>query len=115
MSAISHTTELGAPQPRIGRSSVKLGVAALAAALVVASAWLWHSGAERRAIQKLQPDERRALYERTLGTLRAPCGIENHSEGLEAYCREQSEFIVQFPECDSACAALARQHLTPTR
>jgi hypothetical protein len=73
-------------------------------------------GDERAAIGELPAQERRALYERTLRTLASSCAPIKQRQGLADHCREQAEFIVQFPECDGACRALAEPHQRkPTR
>lgn len=100
------------PMSKRGRAVVTAIVVALAVALF----WFWNRGPEQRALRHLPEGERRALYERTLRTLKSPCDNEQRTEGLERFCSEQAEFILEFPECDQACAALARRHLsTPSR
>lgn len=93
--------------------------AALVVFLMVAAGalfWIWSPGPESRAIRDLPEPERHVLYERTLATLHSPCDPAHGSDGLKDYCREQAEFIVQFPECDVACASLARRYLaSPAR
>jgi hypothetical protein len=77
---------------------------------------VWNRTAEERAIRHLPAEERRALYDRTLRTLQDPCGAGKPTNGLEAFCREQAEFVLQLPECDATCTVLARRHLTtPSR
>jgi hypothetical protein len=86
--------------------------AAVLTVLLLVGAWIWTHGAERRAVRNLPLEERGALYHTTLGTLRGPCGASQPSDGLDAFCRKQAEFIVEFPECDGTCMALARAHLS---
>ena len=81
---------------------------ALATALLALS--ISRGNAERRAVGRLPELERRALYGRTMQTLGSTCEEANRRSGLEKYCREQAEFVVEFPECDAACSALARRH-----
>ena len=59
-----------------------------------------------RELSELPEPERRALYERTLETLRSSCAQAPGPE-LAEYCRQQAEFIKRFPECDNECRALA--------
>lgn len=49
---------------------------------------------------------RRALYERTLETLRTSC---MHAPGREVSddCPQQADFIKRFPECDCEWGSLA--------
>jgi hypothetical protein len=63
---------------------------------------------ERATIEQLPAGERQALYERTLQTLSTTCS--EPVAGLDKFCREQADFIVQFPECDNACVAMAQRH-----
>lgn len=86
--------------------AIKVTAAALAVLLLV-GAWMWAHGAERRAVRSLPLEERSALYQTTLGVLRGAC-YAGRSDGLDAFCRKQAEFIVEFPECDAACMAFAR-------
>jgi cytochrome b pre-mRNA-processing protein 3 len=81
-----------------------LFVAALAAALV------WSLGAEDRAIARMDPIQRRAVYERALGEVQVLCGTSPATDPLEKRCAEQLQFIVKFPECDATCQEIARSH-----
>ena len=68
------------------------------------------------AVRRLPEAERRALYARTLRTLEASCAPTERSPGLDDYCREQAEFLLNFPECDVACRALSLKYSgLPTR
>ena len=89
----------------------------IAAALAIVAGvlvflFLWYSSqmVEPSAIRELPEADRRALFERTLRTLATSCDPEAHPEGLARFCREQAEFVVQFPECDEACRKLAKPH-----
>ena len=91
--------------------SPSLRYIALAAGVVLllALAWVWRYGAERRAIRSLDGQARHALYERTLQTLRDPCASSARPHALDDFCAGQAEFILEFPECDKACQALAAE------
>ena len=78
--------------------------------LVLAVALLWRTGAERRAIEGMAPAERRAVYEQAFGELQRLCGSGPRDDALERRCREQIRFVLQFPECDATCQAIARRH-----
>ncbi len=58
--------------------------------------------AERRAIEKMEPQARAALYQETWKSFRTLCQ-EQASLALASRCREQAQFIQSFPECDEAC------------
>lgn len=79
--------------------------AALVVTVLAVSTVLWLHGpdAETKAIGALSADERRTLYERTLRTLETTCDRTHRPRGLDDYCREQAEFVVKFPECDTGC------------
>jgi len=102
----------GIQRPLSGRRLIVASIVAVIAAFAALGIWFWNSGAERRAIGRLPPGERSALYERTLRTLQSPCGPEKRSSGFDDFCRDQAAFILQFHECDDACAVLARAHLS---
>jgi hypothetical protein len=68
-----------------------------------------------RELNHLPEGERRALYQRTLETLRSTCANTSGST-LKDYCREQAEFISAFPDCVDACRSLVLQlTMTATR
>jgi hypothetical protein len=84
--------------------------------LVVVSLFLFGADTERRAVRRLPEGERRALFERTLRTLETSCARAKRSRGLDDYCREQAEFLLNFPECDAACRAVSLEFSgLPTR
>src|SRR5512145_1844318 len=61
-----------------------------------------------RELRALPAADRRALYQRTLETLRSAC---MHVTGpqLSDYCCDQAEFVKRFPECDPTCRELAER------
>jgi hypothetical protein len=99
--------------------SLQRGAYAALALLAVAAVfvfWSWRNTLEQDAIRRLPEPDRRALYQRTLETLTASCERGTRPSGLEAFCQQQAEFILQFPECDTSCQSLARQQRgTPSR
>jgi hypothetical protein len=103
-----------APSQKSRRIAVSVAIAA--AVISVLALWTADHRAERGAIEQLPAQDRRALYERTLHTLRSSCDPRTLPDGLGDFCREQAEFVTQFPECDAACRALAKAHESkPTR
>src|SRR5689334_17516104 len=93
-----------------------LSIAGCLVVLVLFALWYATAPSERAAIESLSTDDRRALYERTLKTVRTTCNPETMLAGLAAFCVEQAELLVKFPECDAACDELAKPHLAqPTR
>lgn len=97
---------------RSGNGKAKYFVAAfIVAGLIMAVVLIWSQTAEQRAIRHLPASERKALYERTLSTLRSPCSSSQRSNGLADFCRDQARFVLEFPECDTPCNVLAKQYL----
>jgi hypothetical protein len=89
---------------------------ALLLVLALAVAFVWNLGAERRAIEGLDPVQRRAVYEQVFGEVQRLCGAGPRDDALEKRCVEQVQFISQFPECDARCQELARSHMPrPTK
>ncbi|HET8722615.1 MAG TPA: hypothetical protein VFM53_00325 [Anaeromyxobacteraceae bacterium] len=92
-----------------GRQIAGWIIAALVA-LVFAVALLKSQGAEGRAIERMDPAERRAVYANAYGELVRLCGVGPRDDALEARCQEQIRFVTQFPECDAQCQAIAARH-----
>jgi hypothetical protein len=79
---------------------------------------LWSGGltGERRAIVRMDPVERRALYDETHRNAVALCSQARSEDALRDRCVESASFLLEFPECDEACHAFARAHERgPTR
>jgi hypothetical protein len=95
------------------RAHVTLALLLMGAMLLL---WTWRHQRELDAIEQLAKPERRDLYERTLQTLTSSCGRGTRPSGLDEFCRQQAEFILQFSECDASCQSLSRQQRgTPAR
>lgn len=77
------------------------------ASLVVAS--IQHAVRERKALLRLDPVDRRALYETTERQAIAVCRRAEADEALRARCEEAVGFSLEFPECDAACRDLGRR------
>ncbi len=67
-----------------------------------------------REISNLPDPGRRALYDRTLETLRTSCA-EARGPEMADYCRDQADFIKHFSECDSECRDLAARFAPRSR
>jgi hypothetical protein len=65
---------------------------------------------EWEAIRKLPLDVQASTYQRAIADLRLVC--DRHREGLELFCHTQAQWVLKFPECDSACSALTSRVLT---
>ena len=100
---------------RSAKHRVAVALAATVIAVAAGALWYVNETAELHAISELPAAERRALYERTLHTLKTSCAAKTKPSGLDEFCHEQAEFIVQFRECDRACWTVANLHRGPTR
>jgi hypothetical protein len=94
-------------------SLLRAGIRAALPVLVVGSLlayWIWNEGEQRKALRELPAADRQPLFERTRQNLQSVCrgARVQRPAGLAGYCREQAEFILQFPECDAECSNLAR-------
>lgn len=81
-------------------------VGALTGVTLVIVALLVHRPNLDRDLMGLPEADRRALFERTLTTLKTTCAYPRGPD-LSDYCREQAAFIVHFRECDGTCRDLA--------
>jgi hypothetical protein len=90
----------------------------LAGTLVVgalAALFVYRQTESEREVRNMPAAERRALYQRTLGTLKGTC-LSDMGPTMKDYCREQAEFIELFSECDASCRTLVMQlTAVPTR
>jgi hypothetical protein len=105
-------TTTGSSLPASTRTNRQIAWRVLAALLVaaLAIAFFWSTGAERRAIGRMDPVERAAVYQQAFGELQRLCGSGPRDDALEKRCVEQIQFISQFPECDAPCQEIARSH-----
>lgn len=106
MSATTSTTNAKRPS----RKQVAGWVIAALVGLVLALALVRGQSAESRAISRMDPAERRAVYENAYGELVRLCGGGPRDDALEARCQEQVRFVTQFPECDARCQEIAARH-----
>jgi hypothetical protein len=54
------------------------------------------------------------MYQRTLANVRATCSPP--APAVESHCRDLAALLLDFPECDADCVALARRiRNEPTR
>ena len=98
----------GHPGRRLERSAWAVALL-IALGAAVAFIW-WSSGAERRALEGMDPVQRRAVYEEAFGEFERLCGAGPRYDALEKRCVEESHYLIQFPECDARCQGIARSH-----
>lgn len=94
-----------------------IGLTLFIAALALVVVW-WSAGAEaeRRALLRMRPEDRRALYQETTRNADAVCAQAHAERALRDRCIDAAAFLRLFPECDDACMAFARSHQQgPTR
>jgi hypothetical protein len=95
--------------PNVVRLLVVIGLVAAALGLLLHL----RSSSPGLALRDLPEPERRVLFRQELESFRTLCGDGPRRDALEGRCREKALFLVQFPECDESCEALARGHLAP--
>jgi type II secretory pathway component PulM len=109
--ALVHSSRPQHEPAQAARRQRILGAVAVAALVLVALFGLiWRSFSEQTAIHKLPREERQALLERTLENLATVCGAP--TDGLRDWCRGQAELVLEIPECNSGCKALAALQLS---
>jgi hypothetical protein len=81
----------------------RLWLAVSVVALASLGAWVWHIRTQWQEANQ----HRGEMYQRTLETVRSVC--VNPKPGVESYCRDQALLLLEFPECDPECVALARK------
>jgi len=90
------------------------GLAALVGVLALFGVARFYQADADREVRELPEPESRALYERTLETLRTSC-MHVTGPNLSEYCRQQADIIRRFPQCDRACRETADQFVQPAR
>jgi cytochrome b pre-mRNA-processing protein 3 len=88
--------------PAVAGALTRLTVAALLVLGLVV--WVWHLGAERRAIEAMPAEARAVLFADTLRVFRATCAPPQ--EGLLEHCQHQAAFLTNFTECQDDCRSL---------
>lgn len=83
------------------------GLAAVVALAAVLTTWGWLDNAERRAIQRVPPPDRVALFTDAKATMDSLCARAAIDPALRGRCAASAELLLAFPECDPACRAEA--------
>lgn len=92
-----------------------LAIAALALAALVALG-LGERASERRALEAVEPAQRRELYEDVRRASMTLCERARSNDAFEDRCVELIDLLLAFPECDDACRTFAATHQrAPTR
>ena len=83
---------------------------------VAVAVWSGGEASERKAILRMSPAERKALYDETLKSTESLCERADADPALLDRCWRSAEFLLAFPECDASCQELAHRHRHgPTR
>jgi hypothetical protein len=105
------STSIGPTKGRPARARDRAGWAlAILVVLAAVVAFIWITGAESRAIERMEPIERRQVYESAFGEFERLCGAGPRGDALERRCTEQAAYVLKFPECDARCQQVARLH-----
>jgi hypothetical protein len=115
--SVARSDERPPSEPRpVGPGRRILGGAIIGLAVVVVMAvFYWNATEAGRALRALPAQDRAALYQRTMATLRDVCEPAP-PRSLRAFCREQAALVLELRECDTECREIARRNLTvPTR
>ena len=91
-----------------------LALAVLFTIVAAISVYAWWAGEETRAVRRLPVEQRVGLYQRTMENLKTICDPAP-GRSMRAFCREQAEFALRFPECDEPCRVIARRHMSLPR
>jgi hypothetical protein len=70
--------------------------------------------AEQRALEKMEPQARAALFHETWESFQAVC-IPQAASGLGGRCQQEAQFLLKFPECNAACREQLDAVNRPTR
>ena len=74
--------------------------------------WLSSQPSTSGALAKLPSERRQAAYASSLKTYETLC-VNSVPAGLEEFCHDQAQFLIQFPECDAHCNQLTTLPLRP--
>jgi hypothetical protein len=105
-----------APAPRRGFFSSDrwrkwaLGAAVVTLGALAAVVWFGERADERRALLRMDPDDRRALYEKSFRNAEALCEQAKKDTALLDRCEDAAAFLRIFPECDETCRVFGEAH-----
>lgn len=107
---MDHTHDLR----RIDPARVRLFVVVAALlGLFVFALWQYVMKQHEKSVARLPEPQRVEAYGATLRELQTDCRPPI-APALRDHCEEQASWILQFPECDRACRALAEPLVRPT-
>jgi hypothetical protein len=103
-------------QPQ-GRARLRRPASLLLVALLIIGVLLVLARAlssEQRALEKMDPQTRAALFQETWQGFQTLCQPQP-AAGLASRCQEQAQFLLKFPECNAACRGQLTTVMHPTR
>lgn len=74
----------------------------------------WRVISERRAVERLDPETRVALFSKTWQSFQLLCG-DGADPALESRCKDQANFLRDFPECQEECRQRIDALIRPSR
>jgi cytochrome b pre-mRNA-processing protein 3 len=74
----------------------------------------WRVISERRAVERLDPQTREALFRETWQSFQLLCG-QDTDPALSSRCSDQAHFLRDFPECQGDCRQRIDSFIRPSR
>jgi hypothetical protein len=74
----------------------------------------WRVLSERRAVERMEPETRAALFKETWQSFQLLCG-DGADPALASRCKDQADFLRSFPECQGECRQRIDIVLRPNR
>jgi hypothetical protein len=91
-------------------------VGAVAFVGVVGGTGVLIEGQSQRDVARIAAPNRVGVFRRASEDLRETCNLPEAAVGpLHDHCASQASFVMLFPECDAACAQVARAFLPRAR
>lgn len=95
----SHRDTAGVPQDWPWQRILLIGILLVVLLLVLIT---WGTMSERRAVERMAPQERALLFQQTWKEFELLCEGKADS-GLSSRCGDQARFLKEFPECQEDC------------
>jgi cytochrome b pre-mRNA-processing protein 3 len=86
-----------------------LVIAVLVTLALLAIVFAPSTGGEGRALLRMSPADRRALYDTTRPATEALCRQAEIQDALRKRCVSSAAFLLAFPECEASCRDFAHR------